>query len=167
PPSPTPAQPEAAAKPNASTPAPAATCNCDKQTDPVFNLPTGAMAKKLSRLGTNPEFGDSHGLSPEEFYQKLSRQYKANAVDRAFLDRMYRAMGYPKGFAEAKAEQFSTVTLPQGSKGNLGYGKTHGTGYYELPDSERDRMAFHIEAANGCDLHFMKTCGNHFFFCSK
>lgn len=156
----------------AETPAPtpppvkAATCDCNNQTDPVFKVNADGVAKKLSRLGTNPEFGDSHDLSPSGFYDKLAARHKSNSGDRAFLDRMYKAMGY-SGFADAKPEQFSAVTLPVGSTGNLGYSKAHKTGYYTLPDAERDRMAFRIKAANGCDLHFMKTCGNHFFFCTR
>jgi uncharacterized protein YegP (UPF0339 family) len=152
--------------PVAATPAPPPSCNCSAQTDPVFNVNSSATAKKLSRLGTNPEFGNSHGLSGAEFLKKISDKAATNAVDKAFMDRMYKAMGYAS-FADAKPDQFTEVVLPVGTTGNLGYGKQHGTGYYTLPDAERDRQAFHIKSANGCDLHFMKTCGNHFFFCPK
>jgi uncharacterized protein YegP (UPF0339 family) len=122
--------------------------------------------KKLSRLGTNPEFGNSHALSPEEFYNKIKKAYADNDVDKVFLDRIYKSMGY-EGFKDAKAEQFSAVVLPEGTSGKLGYSKAHKTGCYTLPDAEYHRKAFHIKSANGCDLHFMKTCGNHFFFCKK
>jgi uncharacterized protein YegP (UPF0339 family) len=144
-------------------PPPAPTCNCSTATDPVFKTPTGTP-KKLSRLGTNPEFGNSHAFDAPGFYAKLADRYKSSAVDKAFLDRMFKAMGY-SGFADAKAEQFSEVVLPVGTSGNLGYSKMHKTGYYTLPDAENDREAFRIKSANGCDLHFMKTCGNHFFAC--
>jgi uncharacterized protein YegP (UPF0339 family) len=123
--------------------------------------------KKLSRLGTNPEFGNSHALSPTEFYEKLKKAHANNDVDKVFLERVFKAMGYTGGFADAKAEQFSAVVLPVGTSGKLGYSKLHKTGCYTLPDEEYHRKAFHIKAANGCDLHFMKTCGNHFFFCAK
>lgn len=149
----------------APAPAKASTCNCSAATDPVFKIPAGATAKPLSRLGTNPEFGNSHDLTPTQFYEKLAARAKSNPADKRFLDRMFKAMGYDNGFADAKPAQFSAVTLPVGSEGNLGYSKMHKTGYYRLPDTEHDRQAFHIEAANGCDLHFMKTCGNHFFNC--
>jgi len=144
----------------------AAVCNCNNQTDPVFRLPSaGAVAKKLSRLGTNPEFGDSHNETPASFLARLQREARASGRHSAFLERMYKGMGYGS-FADAKPEHFSAVELPIGQKGNLGAaGKRHKTGYYELPDSKRDRQAFRIEAANGCHLHFMKTCGNHMFFC--
>ncbi len=150
----------------APAPAPAAaTCNCSAQTDPVFRTPTGTP-KSLTRLGTNPEFGNSHGLSPAEFYAKLAKQYKNNAVDRKFLDRMFNAMGY-NGFADAKADQFTAVEVPAGTAGNMGYSKDHKTAYDRLDATGKDLLAFRIKAANGCDLHFMKTCGNHFFFCPK
>jgi uncharacterized protein YegP (UPF0339 family) len=122
--------------------------------------------KKLSRLGTNPEFGNSHALSPEDFYNKIKKAYAENEVDKVFLDKIYKSMGY-EGFKDAKAGQFSAVVLPQGTSGRLGYSKAHKTGCYTLPDDEYHRKAFHIKSANGCDLHFMKTCGNHFFFCKK
>jgi uncharacterized protein YegP (UPF0339 family) len=147
-------------------PPPAAACNCSGNKDALFNLPDEVTAKKLSRLGTNPEFGDSHGLTPAAFLEKLQQRARLNKNDARFLDRVYKGMGY-KGFSEAKADQFSEVVLPAGTAGNLGYGKQHGTGYYTLPDNDRDRQAFRIKSANGCDMHFMKTCGNHFFTCSK
>jgi OmpA-OmpF porin, OOP family len=139
-----------------------AACN-GASTDPIFTS-VCVNPKKLSHLGSNPEFGNSHGLTPAQFYAKLQKAYKANKVDKDFLDRIYKAMGY-SSFADAKAEHFSAVVIPQGTSGKLGYSTQHKTGCYTLPDAEKDRMAFHIQAANGCDIHFMKTCGNHFFFC--
>lgn len=131
--------------------------------DPIFKA-NCANPKKLSRLGTNPEFGNSHALTPAGFYQKLDKAYKRKKVDKVFLDRIYKAMGYT-GWKDARPEHFSNVVLPVGTSGMLGYGTHHGTGCYTLPDNEYDRQAFHIVALNGCDFHFMKTCGNHFFFC--
>jgi uncharacterized protein YegP (UPF0339 family) len=148
---------------------PAATTGCaacsGASTDAIFTSVCD-NPKKLSRLGTNPEFGNSHALSPEQFYAKLKKAYADNDVDKEFLDRVYKGMGYA-GFADAKADQFTAVVLPVGTSGKLGYSKMHKTGCYTLPDDEYHRKAFHITAANGCDLHFMKTCGNHFFFCKK
>jgi len=149
-------------------PAPvAAVCDCNNQTNKVFKLPpANTVAKKLSKLGTNPEFGNSHSLDGAGFYNKLKTEYSAGGRHKVFLDGIFRAMGYDNGFDGASASLFTEVELPRGTKGNLGYGgKKHGTGYYELPDATRDRQAFRIEAANGCHLHFMKTCGNHMFFC--
>ncbi len=151
--------------PKPATPA-AATCNCNDQTDPVFKLGTGTP-KSLSRLGTNPEFGNSHALSPTQFYDKLSTRSKDNAGDKKFLDRMFKAMGYKNGFADAKPDMFSAVDLAPGTVGNIGYSKQHKTLYARLDTQPNDLKAFRIKAANGCDLHFMKTCGNHMFFCGK
>lgn len=141
-----------------------ATCDCSAQTDPVFKPRTG-NPQVLHRLGTNPEFGNSHGLSPAEFLAKLQDKAQNNAADRSFLNRMFKAMGYKNGFADAKADQFSAVNIPAGTEGNMGYSKAHKTVYARLDASGQDLLAFRIKAANGCDLHFMKTCGNHFFFC--
>ncbi|MEL6923181.1 MAG: YegP family protein, partial [Bacteroidota bacterium] len=147
-------------------PAPvAATCDCNSSNDPVFNL-NKSNPKTLTRLGTNPEFGNSHSLSPAEFYQKLQSRYNTSGVDKRFLDRIFKEMGYSGGFGDANAGLFSNTTIPSGTVGNMGYGERHRTTYARLsPTSNRDLQAFKIEAANGCDLNFMKTCGNHFFFC--
>ncbi|MBI1224467.1 MAG: DUF1508 domain-containing protein [Bacteroidetes bacterium] len=140
-------------------------CTCSGSSNDIFNIPSGAMPKQLSRLGTNPEFGNSHGLDGNGFFDKLSRHYKQSDVDKRFLDDMFKAMGYANGFADAKAEMFSEVTIPQGTSGNMGYSKLHKTLYATVPDTEHDRLAFKIKGASGCDVHFMKTCGNHFFYC--
>jgi hypothetical protein len=142
-----------------------ATCDCNNSTDPVFDLSGKGTPKSLTRLGTNPEFGDSHGLSPEEFYTKLEKRSKASGTDKRFLDRMFKAMGYKDGFSAAKPEMFSAVELAPGTVGNIGYSKAHKTLYARLDTEGKDLKAFRIKSANGCDLHFMKTCGNHFFFC--
>ncbi len=139
-----------------------AACN-GSSNDPIFTS-VCVNPKKLSHLGSNPEFGNSHGLTPEGFYNKLKKAYKNNNADKVFLDRIYKAMGY-SSFADARPEHFSAVVIPQGTSGKLGYSVMHKTGCYTLPDNEHDRLAFRIQAANGCDIHFMKTCGNHFFYC--
>jgi uncharacterized protein YegP (UPF0339 family) len=155
--------------PKVEAPAVVAPVGCSACTGtPIDDIFTSVCdnPKKLSRLGTNPEFGNSHALSPTEFYEKLKKAHANNDVDKVFLERIYKAMGYTS-FADAKPEHFSAVVLPVGTSGKLGYSKLHKTGCYTLPDDEYHRKAFHIKSANGCDLHFMKTCGNHFFFCAK
>jgi uncharacterized protein YegP (UPF0339 family) len=147
------------------TPPPAPTCACRGSENPIFNIPEGATPKALTRLGTNPEFGNSHGLDGKGFFDKISAKASKNNGDQRFLDGIFKAMGYANGFADAKPEMFSEVTLSVGTVGNMGYSPAHKTLYAQVPDNERDRMAFRIKSANGCDIHFMKTCGNHFFFC--
>jgi uncharacterized protein YegP (UPF0339 family) len=148
-------------------PPPAPTCSCSGNADALFNLDASASPKSLTRLGTNPEFGNSHGLSPEQFFQKLQSAAQKNGVDKRFLDRVYKGMGYPEGFAAAKASQFSAVEVSPGTVGNMGYSKAHKTVYARLDAQGQDLLAFRIKSANGCDMHFMKTCGNHFFYCPK
>jgi len=142
-----------------------ASCNCSDQTHPVFNIPSRAP-RNITRLGTAPEFGNSQGLSPAEFYAKLDNRSAQNSADRSFLDGVAKAMGY-SGFSELSADKFPSVTLERGTTGNLGSTPRHNTIYATLNTSGQDLKAFRIEAANGCDLHFMKTCGNHLFFCPK
>ncbi len=140
-------------------------CACKGSSNSIFNIPEGATPKQLQRLGTNPEFRNSHSLDGKGFFDKLTRHYSRSQVDKAFLDDLFKAMGYANGFADAKPEMFSEVTLPVGTTGNMGYSTAHKTLYATVPENEKDRMAFRIESANGCHMHFMKTCGNHFFFC--
>ena len=161
PPAPTPAPtPEPVA-------APEAVCACSGNANPIFNIGSRKAAKSLSRLGTNPEFGDSHGLNGTQFFNKLSNAYKANSRDKRFLDDLFKGMGYA-GFGDATADMFSEATVARGTKGNMGASTKHRTVYASLDvTSDRDTKAFRIDAKNGCDIHFMKTCGNHFFFCQK
>lgn len=158
PPPPPPPAPATTAAVGATT---CATCDANRR---IFRF--AGSPRSVDRLGTLPEFGDSHGLTPAQFYDKLARRYGADDMDRAYLDYLYRSMGYA-GFSAADASQFSDVVIPAGTTGNLGFAAYHGYGHYTLNTSERDRQAFRIQAANGCDVHFMKTCGNYFYFCPR
>ncbi len=150
------------------TPPPPAevTCNCSgNSSNRIFNVPTSGTPKSLSRLGTNPEFGNSHSLDGAGFYNKLKRAYANSSRDKVFLDNLFKGMGYD-GFGDATAEMFSETRIPRGTVGNIGASKAHRTVHAKLNvTSDRDLMAFRIDAKNGCDMHFMKTCGNHFFYC--
>ncbi len=159
---PTPPAPAVVEPPKPAAPV----CNCSGNADPLFNIPTGVEPKSLNRLGTNPEFGNSHGLTPAQFLAKLQKNAASNKADAAFLDRVFKGMGY-KGFSDATAAMFSEVEIPAGTAGNMGYSKMHKTAYDRLDATGKDLLAFRIKSANGCDFHFMKTCGNHFFFCPR
>ena len=147
-------------------PEPAPVCDCNGFGNGLFSSISTANPKSLKKLGTYPEFGNSHSLDPAGFYNKLVQRHKENRTDRVFLDRLFKQMGYANGFADANAEMFSNAVLTPGTVGYMGYGR-HQTVYASLDTRGDDLKAFRIEAANGCTMHFMKTCGNHFFFCSK
>lgn len=139
-------------------------CNCSGNAESIFNIPTDKVAKKLPRLGTNPEFaryGNIHKMGGAGFLELLKSRAAKSEVDKAFLDRVTKAMGYANGISDVSAEKISEHTFPVGTKGNLGWGAAHNTAYDELPDGERDRQAFKIEGNGGCSIYFMKTCGNH------
>ena len=73
-----------------------------------------------------PEFGDSHGLTSTQFFEKLQAKYAANENgDRGYLNYLFKSMGYSNGFADAQEYMFSEETLPIGSRGVLGLGKQH------------------------------------------
>ena len=142
-------------------------CNCTGSSNIIFNIPSNQTPKVLTRLGRNPEFGNSHGLEPAGFFNKLKNAHASNNRDKKFLDNLFKAMGYSEGFAGAKPGLISHAKIAKGTIGNMGQGPKHRTNYAQLNASGKDLEAFKIKAANGCDIHFMKTCGNHFFFCSK
>ena len=120
----------------------------------------------MPRLGTMPEFGDSHGLTPTQFYEKLNTRYSDNATDKAYLNYLFKSMGYSNGWADAQPYMFSEEVLPVGTRGLLGLGKQHHYEYSILPTNDRDRQAFRIQSANGSVVHFMKTCGNYMYACN-
>jgi len=140
--------------------------NCGASNVAIFNVPVQRTPKTIPRLGTMPEFGDSHGLSPSQFYQKLQSRYSSNATDRAYLNYLFKSMGYTNGFKDANEFMFSEETLQVGTAGLLGLGEAHHYEYSVLPSSDRDRQAFRIQSANGSVVHFMKTCGNYFYACN-
>ncbi len=142
-------------------------CNCTGSSNNIFNIPSNGPTKVLTRLGTNPEFGNSHSLDAAGFYNKLKNAHSTNNRDKQFLDNLFKAMGYENGFAGASASLFSEARVTRGTNGNMGYSNQHKTVYAKLNATGKDLEAFKIKAANGCDIHFMKTCGNHFFFCPK
>jgi len=140
--------------------------NCGASNVAIFNVPAGSTPKQLTRLGTLPEFGDSHELSATQFFEKLQGRYASDAADRAYLNYLFKSMGYTNGFKDAQAYMFSEETLPVGTSGVLGLGKSHHYAYSVLPSNTKDREAFRIQSANGTVVHFMKTCGNYFYPCN-
>jgi opacity protein-like surface antigen len=138
---------------------------CGESSVAIFNVPTNKTPKQMPRLGTMPEFGDSHGLTPTQFYEKLNARFNDNATDKAYLNYLFKSMGYSNGWADAQPYMFSEEVLPVGTRGLLGLGKQHHYEYSILPTNERDRQAFRIQSANGAVVHFMKTCGNYMYAC--
>ena len=132
----------------------------------IFNVDNSATPKALNRLGTMPEFGDSHGLSANQFFEKLQARYSSSATDKAYLNYLFKSMGYSNGFADAQSYMFSEDVLPVGTRGILGLGEQHHYAYSVLPSNDRDRQAFRIQSANGSVVHFMKTCGNYMYACN-
>ena len=140
--------------------------NCGPSNVAIFNVPTSSAPKSMSRLGTMPEFGDSHGLTPTQFFNKLQTRYNSSATDKAYLNYLFKSMGYANGFRDANEFMFSEETLPVGTTGLLGLGEAHHYEYSVLPSNDRDRQAFRIQSANGSVVHFMKTCGNYMYACN-
>ena len=140
--------------------------HCGPSSVSIFDVDVSQAPEPLERLGTLPEFGDSHGLTPTEFIAKLHRKYRENSHgDRAYLDYLFRSLGY-SGFDEIADYMVSDDVLPIGTRGLMGFGKSHSYGYYILPTSDHDRQAFRIQGANGTIVHFVKTCGNYFYACN-
>jgi OOP family OmpA-OmpF porin len=138
---------------------------CGSSPVAIFDVPTNKAPKQMARLGTMPEFGDSHGLTPTQFYEKLDARFNATANDKAYLNYLFKSMGYSNGWADAQPYMFSEEVLPVGTRGILGLGEQHHYSYSILPTNDHDRQAFRIQSANGVVVHFMKTCGNYMYAC--
>jgi uncharacterized repeat protein (TIGR01451 family) len=138
---------------------------CDRSAIALFDVDMKQTPKVVSRLGTMPQFGDSHGLTPAEFYRKLDTKYASDANDRAYLDYMFNSLGYENGWADARPDMFSDDVLPSGTTGLMGFGPEHSLQYSVLAVSEYDRQAFRVQSANGEVVHFMKACGNYMYSC--
>ncbi|MEM8523959.1 MAG: DUF1508 domain-containing protein [Bacteroidota bacterium] len=138
-------------------------CNCGNRNAAIFQFE--GKARSVTKLGSLPEFGSLHGLTTNQFYKKLQDRYNSSNMDRNYLNYVFRAMGYRNGFSDASPDLISEATMESGTEGNLGFASYHGYKYYTLNTSGRDLLAFRIKANNGCDIHYMKTCGNYFYFC--
>ncbi len=146
-------------------PPPAPKCECADLTHPIFKIPPGPAPKTTTALGRAPEYGNSHALDPQGFYDKLNAKYKSSAAEKTFLDGISRQLGFEGGWKDITPSVITAVTVPRGVSGNLGTKTTHQTVYRKLdPIDAKDLRAFKFAGKNACDLHFMKTCGNHFFF---
>ena len=155
-------------------PPPVPACACQGNPIESFNLPLAipVSLKPINRLGSRPQFGNSHGLSASEFYNKLKTRHASSTADAKFLDEVFQGMGY-SGFNDPLVSEyiFSETVLSPGISGNMGYTKRHRIKYVRLNTTGKDLEAFRInangKALNSCHVHFMKTCGNFFFFCAS
>ena len=138
---------------------------CRRSPIAIFNVPLDSEPKQLSRLGTLPQFGNSQGLTPSEFLEKLNARYHDNTTDKAYLDHLFKSMGYRNGWIDAHPYMFTEETLPIGTRGLMGFGQPIDYSYAILPVAESDREAFRIQGANGSIVHFMKSCGNYMYAC--
>jgi len=65
---------------------------CGQSPIAIFNVPVDSEPKQLSRLGTLPQFGNSHGLTPTEFFYKLTMLFRGSSSGRhAGLDGIWSA----------------------------------------------------------------------------
>ncbi len=133
----------------------------------ILSLPFDATPQVISALGSRPQFGNAESLDAAGFYKRLQKRYDRSKRDAAYLNDLFKAMGYPNGFEDISEYSFTETTIPNGMVGNMGYSRNRSK-YVQL-DARNDRYlaAFRVSSVNGCDVHFMKTCGNVFFFCTN
>ncbi len=132
-------------------------CQCSGS---IFDIPTDAVAKPLTRLGTNPEFGNSVRLTPNQFLAKMKRAYRASSTNRTFLNELFMNMGYANGFSDVTADMVSDTYIPYGTTGNIGFSKAHKTQYSTLNISrDQDLAAFKFTSLNLFILNYCKING--------
>lgn len=140
-----------------------ANCQCSGS---IFDLPVNATPKPITRLGTNPEFGNSVSLSSGQFLTKLKTSARNSRINRIFLDELFKSMGFANGLSDITESMVSTSSIPYGTSGNIGFGNNHKSQYSTLNISRaEDLAAFKFTSVNGCEVYFMKVCGNHFYYC--
>ena len=142
------------------------TCSCAASDANLFSTVGAQRAVVVTRLGTNPEFGNHQGQGAEAFFTTLQNRYASDAYDREYLDYLASSLGY-SGFSAMDAGMFTETTAQRGSRVMLGYGSQHALQYSQLDlTSDADLSAFRVRSANGCDVNFMKTCGNFMYVCN-
>jgi len=140
-------------------------CSCAGSNSNVFSTQGELTPRLVTRLGTNPEFGNHQGQSAAAFFSTLQNRYSSDSFDRSYLDHLARSLGY-SGFADMDASMFTETRVPQGSNMILGFGRQHALQYSTLQATDTmDLEAFSVRSANGCDVNFMKTCGNFAYIC--
>ena len=138
---------------------------CGPDSNVLFNVPDYSP-KTVTYLGSNPQYGNSHGLSAGQFHAKLEAAHRSGGMDQAFLNLMARSLGYTH-FQDMSAANFSEETLPNGVKGLLGFSSSHVLQYSKIQANDpQDLQAFRVRGANGIDVHIMKTCGNYMYVCN-
>lgn len=132
----------------------------------LFRAPKGRTPKRLSRLGSNPQFGTLRFYTTtQEVYDHLNRAYeeddKGNAAE---LDKLWRAMGYT-GFKDERytVEDLTPVYYQPGVVGMLGaggntylYAKIYNNG------TGNPLKGYQVNAPDGNDITIMEICGNAF-----
>ena len=122
-----------------------------------------ATGTRVTRLGTNPEFGDSRGLDAAGFKAKLDMRHATDNMDRNYLNFISRQLGYST-WNDVPSSAVTETSVPMGTKGVLGYGPNHAYQCAVLDVSDRsDLDAFQLVGANGRTIYYMKRCGNYFY----
>jgi len=138
---------------------------CGPSTNVLFDVPN-QTPKTIGYLGSNPQYGNSHGLSPSQFHDKLVAAHRTGGMDQAFLNLMARSLGYSH-FQDMSASDFTEETLANGSKGLLGVSRSHMLQYSKIQTNDPSHLeAFRVRSLNGTDVHIMKSCGNYMYVCN-
>jgi uncharacterized protein YegP (UPF0339 family) len=135
--------------------------NAVMDADSLFDV-CGDNSTRVSALGSNPQFGDSRGLSAAQFYAKLQSRHATSAQDRGFLEYLARQLGYDR-FSDVPASAISETSVANGQTGVLGFGTEHAYQCSRMDlNNPTDLDAFRFAALNGREVYFMKRCGNFF-----
>jgi len=138
---------------------------CGPSANPLFDV-SALTPTNVTYLGSNPQFGESTGYTPDEFFRRLQLKYRMSAQDKSFLDLMAQSLGY-SAFSDMDASMFSDETIANGTSGLLGFGAQHALQYSTLNLSDTAQLkAFRVSSTNGTDVHFMKRCGNFMYVCT-
>lgn len=133
----------------------------------LFKNTTNMRARRLARLGSNPQFGTlKNYTTTQEVYDHLKRAYTANDRGNAReLDKIWTSMGYA-GFNDPSftVSSITPVFYNPGVKGMLGAGGNSYL-YAEIYNNGTGNplKGYRITAPDGNDVTIMEICGNAFY----
>lgn len=135
----------------------------------MFNVPKDKTPKVITKLGTSPQFLPIRHLdNKDEVYAKMSKLSKDPKYKKE-IDAIFRSLGYT-GTDDPRftKDKLTEAKVPFGAIGMLGDGAHHYLYCLIAVPGHQYEKGWRVKAINGkCDAHFMRECGNAFFYSSE
>ncbi len=128
---------------------------------PIFRFKNTDHPKVIRTLGSSPEFTFLQNLSSAtQVLEAMEKAEKRNDKAARELNSMLMSIGFTNGISDVKLSSIIPVTVPSGTKGNLGDGNCNAE--YSVLVNSKGFKAWRITSPVGCYMYFMSRCGNAF-----